>query len=150
VFAVLSQTLATPAPPSTQQPRFRSRTNVVPVDVFATKRGVPVQDLTAADLELFEDNVPQKIDTFEHIVIDPARPGERVAPASPSQAVVLAGDPRGRVFVIYLDIEQVDREVRGRHTLTHRPGRAWRAEGRAAAQARGRADDGPGHPSAGR
>jgi len=94
--------------PSQQPPRFRGGTNVVRVDVFATKGGVPVQDLTAADFDLLEDNVPQKIDTFEHIVIDPARPGERIDPASVSQATQLAGDPRRRVFVIYLDIEHVD------------------------------------------
>jgi VWFA-related protein len=80
----------------------------VRVDVFAAKDGIPVQDLTAADFELFEDNVPQKIDTFEHVVIDPAAPGERIDPASPSEAIRLAGDPRRRVFVIYLDIAQVD------------------------------------------
>ena len=107
LFGVLSQTPATPAPPSSQQPRFRGGTNAVRVDVFATKDGVPVQDLAATDFELFEDNVPQKIATFEHVVIDPARPGERTDPASPSQAVQLAADPRRRVFVIYLDIEQV-------------------------------------------
>jgi ABC-type lipoprotein release transport system permease subunit len=34
---------------------------LVRVDAFATKGGVPVQDLTAADFDVFEDNVPQKI-----------------------------------------------------------------------------------------
>ena len=81
---------------------------MVRVDAFATKGGVPVQDLTAADFEIFEDNTPQKIDAFEHIVIEPAHPGERVDPSSVSQANQAAGDPHRRVFVIYLDIEHVD------------------------------------------
>ena len=39
-----------PAPPSTpqQSPRFRGGTNFVQVDVFATRNGVPAQDLTVA------------------------------------------------------------------------------------------------------
>jgi VWFA-related protein len=95
-------------PPSAQQPpRFRGGTNLVRVDAFATKDGVPVQDLKADDFEIFEENAPQKIGTFEHIVIDAGRPGERIDPASPSQAIQQAGDPHRRVFVIYLDTERV-------------------------------------------
>jgi VWFA-related protein len=107
LLAVLSQAPATPTPPSTQQPRFRGGTNMVRVDAFATKDGVPLQDLTAADFEILEDGTPQNIGIFEHIVIDPVRSGDRVDPASPSQAVALAADARRRVFVIYLDTEQV-------------------------------------------
>jgi VWFA-related protein len=116
LFAVLSQAQSTPTPaPSGQQPRFRGGTNLVRVDVFATKGGVPVQDLTAADFELFEDNTPQKIDSFEHVVIEPAGPEERVDPTSVSQSIQMAGDPHRRVFVIYLDIEHVDYE--GSHNI---------------------------------
>jgi VWFA-related protein len=96
-----------PAAPQ-QPPRFRGGTNMVRVDAFATKDGVPIQDLKAEDFEVLEDGAPQKIDAFEHIVIDPARAGERIDPASPSQAVQFAADPHRRVFVIYLDIEHVD------------------------------------------
>ena len=103
--------LLTQAPsqqPQQPPPRFRGGTNLVRVDAYATKDGVPIQDLTAADFEILEDNAPQKIDSFEHVVIDPARAGERVDPASPSQAVQLAADPHRRLFVIFLDIEHVD------------------------------------------
>jgi VWFA-related protein len=99
-----------------QPPRFRGGTNLVRVDVLATtKDGVPVQDLKAEDFELFEDNAPQKIDNFEHVVIDPATPGERVDPSSVTQAIQAAADPHRRVFVIYLDIEHVD--VAGSHDI---------------------------------
>ena len=70
----------TPAPqqpPQQPPPRFRAETNLVRVDAYATKDGVPVQDLTAEDFEVFEDNAPQKIDSFEHIVVDTGGPQER-------------------------------------------------------------------------
>jgi len=81
---------------------------MVRVDAFATKDAVPVQDLKADDFEIFEDGARQKIDNFEHIVIEPTPGGVRVDPSSVSQAIQQAGDPHRRVFVIYLDIEHVD------------------------------------------
>jgi VWFA-related protein len=107
----------TQQPPQEQQkppqppPRFRTETNLVRVDVYATKDGAPVQDLEAEDFEIFEDNAPQKIDTFEHIVITPAGPAETlVEPSTVQQANQLAADPRRRVFVIYLDTQHVGYE----------------------------------------
>ena len=117
LLAVLAQSPqgSQPSSPSQQPPRFRGGTNLVRVDAFATKDGAPVQDLKADDFEIFEDGAPQKINAFEHIVIEPVRPGERVDPSSVSQAIQLAADPRRRVFVIYLDIEHVD--VIGSHSI---------------------------------
>jgi VWFA-related protein len=116
----LSQAAATPqqTPPQPQQPppRFRVETNLVRVDAYATKDGVPVQDLTAADFEISEDNAPQKIDTFEHIVVRTGGPQEeRAEPTSVTAANALAADPRRRVFVVYLDIEHVG--VEGSHAI---------------------------------
>src|SRR5438445_11223370 len=54
---------ATQPPPQQPPPRFRAGANLVRVDVYATKDAVPVQDLTAADFEIAEDNAPQKVDT---------------------------------------------------------------------------------------
>src|SRR5712692_6457641 len=61
---LLAQAPGTSQPPAPQQPqqappRFRTETNLVRVDVYATKDGEPVQDLTAADFEVYEDNAPQ-------------------------------------------------------------------------------------------
>jgi hypothetical protein len=78
------------------------------VDALATKNGVPVQDLKADDLEVSEDGAPQKIETFEHIVIEPTPPGGRIDQSSVDQAIQLAADPHRRVFVIYLDTGHVD------------------------------------------
>jgi VWFA-related protein len=115
---LLAQAAGTPPPPPPPQqtpqqppPRFRTETNLVRVDAYATKDGVPVQDMTAEDFEIFEDNTPQRIDGFEHIVV---RTGgsqeERSEPTSVTAANALAADPRRRVFVVYLDIEHVSYE----------------------------------------
>jgi VWFA-related protein len=112
---VLAQAPATPPPqpPPNQQPqqpppRFRVETNLVRVDAYATKNGVPVHDLTAADFEILEDNAPQKIESFEHIVVDTGGPqSERAEPSSVTAANALAADPRRRVFIIYLDHNHV-------------------------------------------
>ncbi len=108
--AVLAQAAATQQPPQ-QPPRFRGGANLVRVDVYATKDGVPVQDLTAADLEISEDKTPQKIESFEHIAVNPAGPESAIVePSSPSQALQLVADPRRRAFVIFLDTHHVPYE----------------------------------------
>ena len=65
-------------------------------------------DLTAADFEVLEDNVPQAIETFEHIVVRPAGPQEeRVDPGSQRAVQQALSNPRNRVFVIFLDTPHV-------------------------------------------
>jgi VWFA-related protein len=104
------------APAPQQPPRFRGGTNFVQVDVFATRDGVPVQDLTATDFEILEDDAPQRIDTFEHIVVAPVGPQDtRVEPNSVTAANQLAADPHRRVFVLFLDKEFVP--VEGSHAI---------------------------------
>ncbi|HXT33316.1 MAG TPA: hypothetical protein VN716_28645, partial [Vicinamibacterales bacterium] len=94
-----------------QPPRFRTEANFIRVDAYATKGDVPVQDLAAADFELTEDNTPQKIETFEHVVVRSGGPqDELVEPASVTAANQLAADPHRRVFVVYLDNQQVSLE----------------------------------------
>src|SRR5437868_5644733 len=118
--AVLTQA---PPPPPAQSPqpqppppRFRVETNLVRVDAYATKNGVPVHDLAAEDFEILEDNAPQKIESFEHIVVDTGGPqSERVEPSSVTAANALAADPRRRVFIIYLDHNNVSFE--GSHAI---------------------------------
>src|SRR3954453_7744797 len=109
----LAQAQAAPQQPP---PRFRAETNFVRVDVYATKGGVAVQDLQEEDFEVLEDNAPQKIDSFEHIVINPAGPqAALIEPSSPSQANQLAADPKRRVFVVFLDTHNVAYE--GSHAI---------------------------------
>jgi VWFA-related protein len=65
---------------SSQAPKFRGSVNVILVDVnVRDKKGEPVENLTAADFELFENGKPQDITSFAF---------EKVAPAA--SAIVTA------------------------------------------------------------
>jgi VWFA-related protein len=100
----------TPAQPA-NQPEFRIEASFVRTDVFVTKDGQPVTDLVAGDFEIREDGVPQTIATFERVQI-PSRavqPVERREPSSVAESRSLAGDPRRRVFVLFLDGNHVRR-----------------------------------------
>lgn len=105
---VLFWALATPSAqepaPAVQRPTFRGDVNYVRVDMYATQRGVPVTDLTAADVELLEDGAPQSISAFEHVLIRGGGPEtSRVEPNTVAESRQLAARPRARVFVIFLD-----------------------------------------------
>ena len=95
-------------PQDPQQPaRFRTEASFVRVDVYPVKNGKPVAGLTKEDFELLEDNVVQKIDSFEHIVVRPADAAERIDPSSQRAMLQAAANPRNRVFVIFLDTPHV-------------------------------------------
>ena len=99
-----------------QRPRFRTEANYVRVDVYPTRNGVPVTDLTVTDFEVLEDGAPQKIEAFEHVTI---RSGgaqtERTDPGSQRDMLQAAANPRNRVFVIFLDTANVS--ISGAHTI---------------------------------
>jgi VWFA-related protein len=120
LLAQATGTSQAPPPPAQapQQPppRFRTETNLVRVDVYATKDGAALQDLKVEDFELYEDNTPQKINSFEHIIVQGGGPQEeRSEPASVSAANALAADPRRRVFILYLDDQHTG--VEGSHAI---------------------------------
>ena len=60
---------------------------LVRLDLYPTSSGLPVSDLGASDVEVLEDDVPQKIESLEHVMLGPDRP--------PSG--------RARTFVVFLD-----------------------------------------------
>jgi VWFA-related protein len=96
--------LAAQAPQDRSQPTFRAGANYVRVDMYATRDGVAVQDLQAAELEVLENGVPQKVEDFEHVVVRAATtPATRVEVDGLRGSREAAGDPRSRVFVIFLD-----------------------------------------------
>src|SRR3954470_6876973 len=91
------------------QPTFRAEANYVRVDVFPTRDGMPVADLTADDFEVVEDKAPQKIEQFERVVIRAAGNGEgRREPNTVAESRAAIQDPRARVFVLFLDPTHVE------------------------------------------
>lgn len=91
-----------------QRPTFRVEANFVRVDVFATAGEQPVLDLRQEELLVFEDGTPQKIESFEHVIVRPAgSQAARVEPNTLREANVMAADPHTRVFVVFLDTNHV-------------------------------------------
>jgi VWFA-related protein len=94
--------------PPPEQPRFRGGANLVRVDAYVAKDGAAVADLTAADFELLEDGVPQRIENFE--IIRPRGPAPQSARAEPStvaESRAMAAEPDSRLFVLFLDVWHV-------------------------------------------
>jgi VWFA-related protein len=91
------------------QPTFRTEANYVRVDVYPTRDGAPVTDLTAADFEVVEDKIPQRVEQFEHIVIRSAAGQDgRPEPHTVAESLAAIQDPRARVFVLFLDRMHVE------------------------------------------
>src|SRR5262245_36875327 len=89
--------------PAHQRPTFRVGSSFVRVDPYPTKDGKPVLDLTANEFEVLEDGVPQKIDSFEHVIVRAPAATERVEVPSQRESLQAAANPRNRVFVVFLD-----------------------------------------------
>ena len=87
--------------------------------MFATKNGVPVDDLKAEDFEVAEDGDPQKVETFEFVKIETGGdPTSRVEPRTVRESREMAADPRARVFVLFLDTYHVSQ---GSAVMVRRP-----------------------------
>jgi VWFA-related protein len=89
---------------SSQDPQpsvFRTAADFVRVDMYPTRNGELVTDLRPEEVEVFEDGVRQRIETFEHVRVPATAAAlaqaEPEAPAEPSE------DARSRVFVIFID-----------------------------------------------
>jgi VWFA-related protein len=101
------------SPPQQEQrpPTFRTEANYVRVDVYPTRNGQPVQDLIAEDFEIVEDGKPQSIQQFERVVVSPAGPQPlRAEPNTIGESRQLVANPRNRVFVLFLDVQNVSVE----------------------------------------
>jgi VWFA-related protein len=97
-----------PAPSQDEQalPRFRAGASLVRVDAYVSADGEAVTDLAMDDFEVFEDDTPQKIETFELVRARDASTETSAGPATPASTQeqrAAAQDPNARVFVLYLD-----------------------------------------------
>lgn len=103
--------LAAAAGPRAQEPRFRGGANLVRLDVYATMNGTALTDLTAADFEVFEDNAPQTVSSFEFV--HARGPAPAAAPTEPNSVGEMrsrASQPDARAFVLFLDTLHVQVE----------------------------------------
>src|SRR5262245_3034607 len=106
--ALLAQGQQTSPPRST----FRGGVQYVRVDMYASRDGRPVTDLEAAEVEVREDGVLQKIEAFEHVSVPSGGPeATRVEPNSIRAGKEMASDPRARVFVLFIDSLHMDAQT---------------------------------------
>ena len=98
---------ATWGPASAQQP-IRVGTSLVRVDVYPTLNGAIVDGLTADDFEVFENDVVQRVESFEHIVPTRGPQTARMDPNNTRDMLAAIRDGRNRLFLIFLDTTHVD------------------------------------------
>jgi hypothetical protein len=94
-----------PQTASQQRPIFRAGTHFVRVDAYpAGEDGRILRDLEVGDFQLFENGVPQTIDSAQFVEFEPWNPlAERRDPGTVGEMRRLVGDPAYRVFVLYFD-----------------------------------------------
>jgi VWFA-related protein len=98
IWCAASVAAAFVAVAAAQQAPFRSGANYVRVDVYPTAAGKPVDDLTAADFQVFEDGRPQSIDSVEYVSSAAPWSGQRARQADGRHA---------RRFILFLDTVHV-------------------------------------------
>lgn len=104
-LAAIAALTAQDTPPAPQQPTFRTGTQSVRVDLYATRDGKPVTDLRADEIELFEDGVPHAIQTFERITVaGHTATTPTTDPRSLAERRQMAADPRYRLFVVFVPL----------------------------------------------
>jgi len=111
-----------------QQPTFRTRVDLVRVDVTVIGRSDEdvISDLKAEDFHVEEDGIPQKVETLRFVRLDGSRTDnfeESLQIRSPEHAAVEAARDDVRVFAIFLDDYHVDKTphvtIPLRQTLKH-------------------------------
>ena len=88
------------------QPIFRGGINFVRVDVIVTdNKGNAVSDLQQGDFEVWEDNKPQKVETFKLVKIDTVTQPSYTQRGirSRNDEETAAQDENSRIFVFFLD-----------------------------------------------
>ena len=84
-------------------PRFRAGANLVRVDAYVSKDGVALSDLRREDLEVYEDDKLQTIESLELIKArDPIPPSARINPTTVRDMRQDAADAT-RLFTLFFD-----------------------------------------------
>jgi VWFA-related protein len=100
-------------PPPIEQPTFRTRVNIVRVDVSVFDRDDrALEGLQPADFVVKEDGVPQTVDTVQFIRLTGQTPSElreSTAIRSAEHAAVEGAREDVRLFVLFLDDYHVDK-----------------------------------------
>jgi VWFA-related protein len=108
-FDATPQQAQEPAPQP--DPRFRAGANLVRVDAYVMADGVAVTDLTVKEFEVLEDNVPQRVESFQLVQPRGAAPvSELREPNTVAESREMAKDPNARVFVLFMDFWHVQIE----------------------------------------
>lgn len=103
VAASLALAIAQERQPEEQVPRFRAGANLVRVDAYVSLDGVAVTDLKPGDVEIFEDDKPQRIETFELIAARAPNPqSERTNPTT-VRDMRQEAHHAARVFTLFFD-----------------------------------------------
>ena len=84
-------------------PRFRAGANLVRVDTYVAKDGVPVAGLKAEDFTVYEDDKPQKVEAFEVVQARGTLP--QTARLDPTSVRDMRQDTQdaARVFTLFFD-----------------------------------------------
>ena len=112
-FTAHAQEPPPPAEPPAGQPTFRTRVNVVRVDVSVFGRdGKPLEGLQPEDFIVREDGIPQKVETVQFVQLTGRAPSdlrESTDIRSAEHAAVEAARDDVRLFVLFLDDYHVDK-----------------------------------------
>ena len=91
---------------------FRAEANYIRVDLYPTQGGKPVEDLQANEVEIADQGVAQKIDSFVRIRRQGAPPQQAARVEAATDAAAAASAPAAedpsRLFVLFLDSNHVD------------------------------------------
>jgi len=108
VVTLAAQNSQTPAPSDPQLPTFRTQTELIRVDMYATRDGKLVTDLRPEEVEIYEDGTRQRIETFEFVRLDGSPPE-----GPPVEKDRAAQDSRSRIFVVFVDTYTTALDGRG-------------------------------------
>jgi VWFA-related protein len=89
--------------PEDQLPRFRAGANLVRVDTYVSLNGVAVTDLKPDDIQVFEDDKPQRLEGLELIEARGSATAEPRREPTTAREMALDAADSARLFTIFFD-----------------------------------------------